>query len=217
MARTRVKSTGQATSTWQYHYHECYMSTVDKDITGQSLGPLKSETMIDTPTPGFKAKLARGEIVNNAMSQKTTDIHELIAPFRVTTDDPHSWGLEKSGTIGTRNFLNQDYPGLEIDPINIESLRADTLQRARAGVGQSDASLLVTIGEIKETVNMLRSIFTRLSRYVSHNKRLHDDLLRNDTISLTSPTAARAGRKAANSRDLAYYKRSLKKRTLLEQ
>lgn len=155
--RTRTK--GEMSSmvlqwaTWTLPAAAVYNTATVNGVVGET------KQMRDVVTPGFKAKSSRGEVTNSPMwSQKITRLSNLVGPQfkRVSvppgTDsfDVHTAGPWVAGYMVTANIPLAGQ-------VDFENQKALARTRAWANIDQPDYQGLVFLGELRETLTMLRS------------------------------------------------------------
>lgn len=168
--RTRSRGTiisGTATTSSFYHN----AATTTTTHAGQPSG--KSEIMTDFVTDSFERKRNEGLIVNSPMEKLTIEAagNDLKTSHWV-------WDIKPSYTWTTgsaKGFSSPDVIGLRVGalapptsklPVWNETLAGLALASARANAAKPEAQLLVTLGEARETLNMLDDALQLLTRRV---------------------------------------------------
>lgn len=129
----------------------------------------KVETMTDTVTPGFQERIANGEIINNPMT--FTSSSECVSEeSAVLTDtnivDPSKVNHSASGNV-TKQFLEYAYSpwiGNPLDPLTEGNLADVARQKCLAFVDRTPVALAEDLGEIRETIQFLKSPIQSLER-----------------------------------------------------
>lgn len=111
--------------------------------------------MEDVVVPYFKKRSAKGEVFCNPMT-RTDEYRSLIPADGYLTDGNQYW----DGPL----FLSQVSP-LSFDYADdLDRLKNLAVTQAFARLTSAEASILVTLGELKETKELLLSCFTRLGK-----------------------------------------------------
>lgn len=111
----------------------------------------KYEDIRDVVSPNFKSRSAQGEIIINAMrTEKKT--YRLTTQVAVFTNPPYGWKMYGDFPVSEAYFL----PWCEdpTDPEELCDLQSEA-NKCYGSVSSSTASLIVTLGELKETKKML--------------------------------------------------------------
>lgn len=148
---------------------------------GRTEGSTLEETMEDEVTSQFDAKVRRGEIINNPMTQTKVYTENIGADYYLglyarrwaTSCDPDKWiyyGQRQSGENSlSHKTLDDMLPQPAISEWNVTD-RAIT--EAWSRVDLSAAEMLVTLAEGKKTIVSLIHIFKRLFKVLRAAKQL---------------------------------------------
>lgn len=186
MSRTRSRSNSSGTETLSTSssYYRTFPNDPSRgrELYGTNTGSStviqskSEEVMTDTVTPGFKKLSSKGSTVFSPLQKTKTETLDYATPF--TRNDvvwyPNS-NTKKSffeetlhtGTVASSYLLNSSYSAIP----DVSSTRNRAITSAFSNVSLSDANVIATLGESKQTiislVSALRSvhkIFFRFSR-----------------------------------------------------
>lgn len=143
--RTRSEAWQKTVVTYDRSYNGSNKLTYYKENT--ATWETYSNTMNDVVTKNFKSRVANGDIINNPMNKTVTRIYCTIPNYR----RDYSSGQYD---IGQWPALNYYAPFLESTE-NFETQREIAVTKAFSKVDSSIASLPTTLGELRETKEML--------------------------------------------------------------
>lgn len=166
---TRSRSRGgltAATSVTTQLYHNA--ASTESTQPGQLLGTV--ETMDDVETPGFRRRSSAGEMVNSPMVKTRLNVQFfprtskwiwVMKPgYTFKTGDYIGFVLSDPMTV---RYDHCTFPFHEVPPWN-ENLAGIALAEARSRAASPDAALLVTLGELQETIGLMDHVLKLLTR-----------------------------------------------------
>lgn len=166
--RTRTRGALQSNVSSGLEY---FRNASDRPFTESATPTGKFEQMSDLVTPQFSRKRSLGEIVNSPMEKSTLTVTRTPKPTRTdwikVSGSPingENTGASREDCFGAWN--GSYYPTVENGKIpKFNDSRSDVaLTRARAGVAAPEAQLLVSLGEARETFNLLSDAMGLLLR-----------------------------------------------------
>lgn len=169
--RTRTKSDSSGPCTTSYSYTMIGIRDSDGAILAQGFdGPhtdswltvVEESSMTDTVTKGFKKLSSEGKIILSPMSSSKVTTVNVISPIsgtvsrRVgTTSSTRGWyNYTYSGTIGTSALDLTNFP-----TVALASAEAIAVSEAHANISLSEMQLFASLGEARETLETVRSLF----------------------------------------------------------
>lgn len=180
---TRFRDTGnQVINSHPYSYtlqeyggtvQEPYKVISTSSSSGNSYTKYR-KTMWDNPTPNFKARSARGEVINSRMESCYEQFHsptvswtDYITYRYGTAPNYYYWGHNWTGTVPIGNDLvnggNWYYPS---QPSIDASIISEALTEAWSRVSVNEAQVLVQMAESEKTVRSLISILRRVTTII---------------------------------------------------
>jgi hypothetical protein len=128
----------------------------------------ESTIMHDVVTENFKSRVAKGEIINNPMDRTVENVYQFIPNYR--RDFSSGWY-----NLGQRPDLNLYAPFLESSE-DFATQREIAVTKAFSKVDSSIASIPVTLGELRETKEMLVKALISLRNFNKVLKVYRDKL-----------------------------------------
>lgn len=172
--------------------------TVTSGFMGDA-GTLVTSRMTDWVTSNYKARVKRGEIINNPCTrEKVTSIVEpvhwlrersFLTPVCSMWPDPgdipnYRKGVRYSGHYPSSIYLGQPLDAstwtLDEPVISTGDMEDLAVTTAYARIDTSDAAALVTAGEIRETVDFIADTARRMVRIYKHARKFKLRALRGE-------------------------------------
>jgi len=189
--RTRIKEDNSAPRGHQYGTPR---QGLPDDIWSWSTSQDLNKTVTtDVVTQNYKARSAAGEIINNPYSRKRTTVVQIPGTWTgapITHDHTKNDGtVLKMWLPGVRgdwfdaSFLTHAQvliPDTTNDDVNEQRLIDLAINQAYANIDPSEASALVSLAELRQTVNYIKSTLFQVTKIIKAIKRLDLRVLRKE-------------------------------------
>lgn len=132
--------------------------------------------MWDVVSENYTSRIANGEIINNPMEQQVNVVNDgqgTINRSWINRSASPPYTYSGFRWTGTYPLFNTGVYSLPATPSISEDVIDEAITAAWAKISANEADMLVQLGEAKETVSSLKSIFTRAYRIFRHVKRLN--------------------------------------------
>lgn len=163
------------------------------------IGPFKTSyegfarSCKDIVTPNYRRLIDAGQIINNpfwsakatceqgGIAQKTSvaeSIGQWQAGITVANDVQHILHGDSRFLFGSPFDDDGDIPRNIVPNVDVQRLISRTSTSALAKVDEGNAALMVTLGEMRETLNLFRTPLSSLLAFLQNNKKLMKRLSR---------------------------------------
>lgn len=148
---------------------------------GVSLKTGRVETMTDVVTPKFAAKSGKGEIISNPMDQRDFEFIAMEGDGPITASvatfgsPPKSNTWERPGRSFEKIVAQLGQTNLLVHPstsdLSIEDMVTEVSTKVLADIGTEDSNSFESLAEIGQTIELLKSPISGLSKMISNIQR----------------------------------------------